>query len=146
MYDRRPKDQGSRETHYHDLKKVRSNQEPLINNMDRMEKRVQRMDESRDSVLSGSGENKFFKNVVIEKKGRSTFYIMYSMHKNKALAFQSFTQEVFTNQLKLINTLQDVTRDKLQAREFSTVGKNLILIALSMARADYQDQAKVHSF
>lgn len=65
--DRRPLD-GSRPTHYADLRKnIAHENPPLFNKMDKIQKSIGRMDDSRPTIVSGA--SKFFRNLVLEKTG-----------------------------------------------------------------------------
>lgn len=145
VQDFRPKD-GSRKTHYADLKKkVEHEKPPIYNKMDKIEKSVGRMDDARATIVSGAG--KFFRDLAFEKPGMEVAKILANIQKNQLKNYLSFCRTTYVNQIKLMTDFQDLTDShtgKLSSTKQVTCGKNLLLMALSIGRFESQDRNGGH--
>jgi hypothetical protein len=68
---------------------------PIYNKMDKIQKSIGRMDDSRTTIVSGAG--KFFRNIVVEKTAMQTYWILHSMSFKKPPNYREFYSLQYVN-------------------------------------------------
>ena len=84
---------------YHDFKKRGRaiGEQPLENKLEKIQKEIKRIDQSSESINSGSSQ--FYQDLTENKLGFNNQRILISLRKNKAPHLQQFLTKTFVNRL-----------------------------------------------